>query len=287
MICCVYGFSDKIGALQFEWAWQHPLRSRLVRAHCGDLGRKRGPGAKFELLCKMLSIEPWCKLPLTLHITRESLFKNSKNVASVPPHMTVSIGGLDALGVYSDLDDGSDFEVSGTGEDEDSMLDISTSSNDISTASTLNSNSICGSRNTGRCTADCTMLLSSSDEDDKKAYCIECRSPFHIHCLARLFLREDGRKSRNMLLPSEGKCPTCGASLVWAEVVSSAVHFSKEEPAKRERIAKRKPLESVVVNDRGVRHAPAAEIIVIDDDTYVLDTKERIATVICISDDDD
>ena len=57
----VHGFPDKIGALQFEWAWQHAGQSLHVRNAIGDteaksLARKRGTKAALAIL-KTLMIE--------------------------------------------------------------------------------------------------------------------------------------------------------------------------------------------------------------------------------------
>jgi predicted GIY-YIG superfamily endonuclease len=71
LVCVVSGFPDKIAALQFEWLWQHPYRSRVARrvmersvkgkrgfGRLGTVRRKlaeldfltRGDGAPFPLL---------------------------------------------------------------------------------------------------------------------------------------------------------------------------------------------------------------------------------------------
>lgn len=37
MALVVYGFTTQVQALQFEWAWQHPERSKAVRAVAAGL----------------------------------------------------------------------------------------------------------------------------------------------------------------------------------------------------------------------------------------------------------
>ncbi|CED83043.1 structure-specific endonuclease subunit slx1 [Phaffia rhodozyma] len=89
----VYGFPSKHSALQFEWAWQHPERSRFLRPPPVALSPKytstgklkiskpslqapyfpqdptsNEPLTKVRVVKKMLSLPPWNRLPLHVRL---------------------------------------------------------------------------------------------------------------------------------------------------------------------------------------------------------------------------
>lgn len=66
----VGGFPTSKQALQFEWHWQHPAKSKLIRLELGDveaskLGRQRGKMKTLALL--LLKCKPFSDLPLVLY----------------------------------------------------------------------------------------------------------------------------------------------------------------------------------------------------------------------------
>jgi structure-specific endonuclease subunit SLX1 len=67
-ILVVSGFPNKIVALQFEWQFQHPLESRVVRDRI-NIRRKWSKGwkGKLEILAVITEIRLWSQLNLKIH----------------------------------------------------------------------------------------------------------------------------------------------------------------------------------------------------------------------------
>lgn len=110
MILCVYGFSNKVAALQFEHAWQNPATGRHVRgavAHLGYCGLTRmgkrcayGAEKNIAVLLEMLKVSPYRRMPLRLHFFDAELYNQSTMRAQrqpPPQHMVVSVGSFDHL----------------------------------------------------------------------------------------------------------------------------------------------------------------------------------------------
>ena len=72
MVCVVAGFPDKATALQFEWAWQHPSCSRLLREfpQAKSLGHRRGLKPKLDACLLLLRCSPFNQYGLRLLVLK-------------------------------------------------------------------------------------------------------------------------------------------------------------------------------------------------------------------------
>lgn len=115
----VHGFPTKLAALQFEWAWQHPDRSRkFLKSLTSNAASaaasttqisKRMPSLvkdKLAIVYTMLRRPSWRRWPLSVHIVDVSLvgawndleksFKEGSNTNAFRP-IPMSNGPLDDL----------------------------------------------------------------------------------------------------------------------------------------------------------------------------------------------
>ena len=92
MICYVFGFTTKVSALQFEWAWQHPHKCRALKNQ--KLKRGRGYAFQVRVLEKLLSCTPWSTFPLCVHFFEsEDFFElNVCNRLKLLGHLDVYFG---------------------------------------------------------------------------------------------------------------------------------------------------------------------------------------------------
>jgi len=193
MILCVWGFPNKVMALQFEFAWQHPNICRNVREKVEHLefcrtngnGRQRpvfGVMQNLEVLIEMLKATPYSRMPLRLHFLDEGVWNQLPKMPAaqaLPTHMNKNQGSFDDLEQQC----------------HESMMVIPVTS------------------------SVCAKCKEKWKVGDRLVSCPHCECPLHVTCAAMLCSKSTNTKQ---LMPDEPACcPQCTRSSEWMVLVRS------------------------------------------------------------------
>lgn len=258
MICCVYGFPNKLSALRFEWAWQNPSRSR--RIDVPNLGNDGSVGAKFRVLATMLRAPTWRRLPLTVNWISRRYAKAFEDLRlpQQPTHMCTAYGPIrkstlkcadvrcsfclrDKVPVsthaLANLDTEDNYVSESTEEQSDTDELIGLLSGTFSPESSQ-------SRSCMLCDEDLEHVTGASRKQRPWSGCTKpacpsfegqdmqgrtspanrgCEMVAHLACLAEYFLDEAEENDR--LIPVSGECPACNRVLLWGELVRGVGRF--------------------------------------------------------------
>ncbi|KAI8090057.1 uncharacterized protein BX664DRAFT_281482 [Halteromyces radiatus] len=206
MVLFVYGFPSQQSALQFEWAWQHPTKSRHTKRQCiyETAQSKLGPPAhanlyftKLRALYDLLCTKPFTRWPLKIHfmtLSHQVLFLTeapSGCLTNLPSQLYLSNGPMQDLISFIDPSD-SDDPSAGWFDDLPNDIDCHV----------------------------CRLAMNKKATDRYVCcpgnYSQSCIMVAHLTCLANLFLSND--VSCN-LIPVEGQCPACATRLVWGDLI--------------------------------------------------------------------
>ncbi|KAI3667820.1 hypothetical protein L6452_42889 [Arctium lappa] len=140
MVFCIYGFPTNVAALQFEWAWQHPVESLAVREAAVGFKSLGGLANKIKLAYTMLTLPAWNNLNLTVNFFSTKYTKHYAGCPSLPSHMRVHVRSMDELPCYTEgYTEGEDdmFRFENHSWDDDEEPDIAVGSEATFTDATI------------------------------------------------------------------------------------------------------------------------------------------------------
>ncbi|KAG8825476.1 Slx4p interacting protein [Serendipita sp. 401] len=216
MVMLVHGFPSRLSALQFEWAWQHPNKTRHLK---GDDGRAMVSTAytlrgRVHIVRVMLASHPYSNWPLGVKFFSLEAFKAwddaGKRSAPLPEgfYTSVELEGVDGT-----------KEVTGSRSSRNGPIDINDShftARQLSMADALRRSSA-----THNCAICKDVIHTTRDDPMTIAICSAptCQSVSHITCLATQFLSNE---PSDLMIPRGGRCSECGQWTLWGDVVRGA-----------------------------------------------------------------
>lgn len=85
-------FSNSRFLFQFEWAWQNPSLSRRLKSLPAKTKSEKAYDYHVRLMYSMLTLTPWCLLPLTVQWLKQDYFRNHPTDNFPPTHMPICYG---------------------------------------------------------------------------------------------------------------------------------------------------------------------------------------------------
>ncbi|KAJ5958142.1 uncharacterized protein N7479_005292 [Penicillium vulpinum] len=235
MTLVVEGFTSRVGALQFEWAWQHPERSRHLDSE-DDLDPR--PRAKANANAKTGKPKPKprarTRRSLIAHLEDFNSLLRSTYFSSWP--LRVRFFCRDVYRVWRAWNDRVDGHLPDNIKvilDGDNLATVpdAKQDNELAPVGSINNLTIDYTRLEDYLEKSmfmledpedlqCTVCQASISPDEEQIVVCphpNCRGTSHLLCLSTKFL--DATNEPDLLVPTQGTCPLCSNTVQWVKMM--------------------------------------------------------------------
>ncbi|KAJ5685136.1 hypothetical protein N7536_007755 [Penicillium majusculum] len=251
MTLVVEGFTSRVGALQFEWAWQHPERSRHLdseddldpkprtKASANANGKTGKPKPKprartrrslmahLEDLHSLLRSTYFSSWPLRVRFFCADVYRvwrawNDRVDSRLPDNVKVIIDG-DNLPMPPDSKQGD--ELAPVGSINNLSVDYTRLEDHLEKSMFMLEDPD---------DLQCTVCKESISPDEQQIVVCphpNCRGTSHLLCLSTTFL--DATNKPDLLVPTQGTCPSCENTVQWVAMMRELSFRNRAEKEAR------------------------------------------------------
>ncbi|PLN82427.1 hypothetical protein BDW42DRAFT_80822 [Aspergillus taichungensis] len=243
MVIVVEGFMSRVSALQFEWAWQHPLDSRHTATEPGQITKRRGRRSLTAILGdlhRLLLSTGFGSAPLAIRFFADDVYRAwamwiGRDGRALPPQMKaipdgtcpVAPGGQDGRVGCVDAIPVDSSPIHGYLEKAHFLLDDPEGH------------------------LQCRVCLGVVDPAEERiVVCPQphCHGISHLLCLSAKFLQ--ATPDRDRLVPTEGACPACHETVSWPLMMKELTLRTRDAQAVQKILRKRKKQSSRQANSQ-------------------------------------